>query len=29
MQVVKRDGSIEKFDVNKIISAVEKAFKIL
>lgn len=27
MQVVKRDGSIEKFDVNKIISAVEKAFK--
>ena len=27
MQVVKRDGSIEKFNVNKIISAVEKAFK--
>lgn len=27
MQVVKRDGSIEEFNVNKIISAVEKAFK--
>ena len=27
MQVVKRDGSIEKFNVDKIISAVEKAFK--
>ena len=27
MQVIKRDGSIEKFNVDKIISAVEKAFK--
>ena len=27
MQVVKRDGSIEEFNVDKIISAVEKAFK--
>lgn len=27
MQVVKRDGSIEEFNVGKIISAVEKAFK--
>ena len=27
MQVIKRDGSIEEFNVNKIISAVEKAFK--
>lgn len=27
MQVVKRDGSIEEFSVDKIISAVEKAFK--
>ena len=27
MQVVKRDGSIEKFNVDKIISAIEKAFK--
>lgn len=27
MQVVKRDGSIEEFNVSKIISAVEKAFK--
>lgn len=27
MQVVKRDDSIEEFNVNKIISAVEKAFK--
>ena len=27
MQVIKRDGSKEKFDINKIISAVEKAFK--
>ena len=27
MQVVKRDGSTEKFNVDKIISAVEKAFK--
>lgn len=27
MQVIKRDGSIEEFKVNKIISAVEKAFK--
>lgn len=27
MQVVKRDGSIEEFNVNKIISAAEKAFK--
>ena len=27
MQVVKRDGSIEEFNVNKIISAIEKAFK--
>ena len=27
MQVIKRDGSIEEFNVDKIISAVEKAFK--
>lgn len=27
MQVVKRDGNIEEFNVDKIISAVEKAFK--
>ena len=27
MQVVKRDGNLEEFNVNKIISAVEKAFK--
>lgn len=27
MQVVKRDGSIEEFNVDKIISAVEKAFR--
>lgn len=27
MQVVKRDGSIEEFNVDKIINAVEKAFK--
>lgn len=27
MQVVKRDGSMEEFNVDKIISAVEKAFK--
>lgn len=27
MQIVKRDGSIEEFNVDKIISAVEKAFK--
>ena len=27
MQVVKRDGSVEEFNVDKIISAVEKAFK--
>lgn len=27
MQVVKKDGSIEEFNVDKIISAVEKAFK--
>lgn len=27
MQVVKRDGNIEKFNVDKIISAVEEAFK--
>lgn len=27
MQVVKRDGSIEEFNVDKIISAVEKSFK--
>lgn len=27
MQVIKRDGSIEEFNVGKIISAVEKAFK--
>ena len=27
MQVIKRDDSIEEFNVNKIISAVEKAFK--
>lgn len=27
MQVIKRDGNIEEFNVNKIISAVEKAFK--
>ena len=27
MQVVKRDGSIEEFNVDKIMSAVEKAFK--
>lgn len=27
MQVVKRDGSIEEFNVDRIISAVEKAFK--
>lgn len=27
MQVVKRDGSIEEFNVDKIISAIEKAFK--
>lgn len=27
MQVVKRDGSIEEFNIDKIISAVEKAFK--
>ena len=27
MQVIKRDGSIEEFNVNKIISAVKKAFK--
>ena len=27
MKVVKRDGSIEEFDINKIISAVERAFK--
>lgn len=27
MQVIKRDGSIEEFNVNKIISAIEKAFK--
>ena len=27
MQVVKRDGSTEEFNVDKIISAVEKAFK--
>ena len=26
MQVVKRDGSIEEFNVGKMISAVEKAF---
>lgn len=27
MQVVKRDGNLEEFNVNKIISALEKAFK--
>ena len=27
MQVIKRDGSIEEFNIDKIISAVEKAFK--
>ena len=27
MQIIKRDGSIEEFNVDKIISAVEKAFK--
>ena len=27
MQVIKRDGNLEKFNVSKIISAVEKAFK--
>ena len=27
MKVKKRDGSIEEFSINKIISAVEKAFK--
>ena len=27
MQVIKRDGSIEEFDYNKIIRAVENAFK--
>ena len=27
MQVIKRDGNLEEFNVNKIISAVEKAFK--
>ena len=27
MQVVKRNGSIEEFNVDKIISAVKKAFK--
>ena len=27
MQVIKRDGNLEKFNINKIKSAVEKAFK--
>ena len=27
MKVIKGDGNLEEFDVNKIIKAVEKAFK--